>query len=257
MTRNALAHQTIGSGDNTVVFVHGFTQTGDSWRPFIEVLLPQLANTKAILVDLPGHGASADLRLDLRNTAEALVATGGRATYVGYSLGARVMLHAALAHANLVERCVLISGTAGIDDEIERRARRNADEQLAERIEQIGTAAFIDEWLAQPLFAHLTPSQAQRAERLVNSPIGLASSLRLCGTGTQTPLWNRLAALSQPLLVVAGARDEKFVALARRMTELAPHARLEIIADAGHSAHLEQPTTLAGAFAHWITSPRT
>jgi 2-succinyl-6-hydroxy-2,4-cyclohexadiene-1-carboxylate synthase len=70
-------------------------------------------------------------------------------------------------------------------------------------------------------------------------------------------MWNRLTTLSQPLLVVAGARDEKFVALARRMAELAPHARLEIIADAGHSAHLEQPTTLAGAFAHWITSPRT
>ena len=256
MTRNTLAHQTIGSGDHTVVFVHGFTQTGDSWRPFIERLLPQLANTKAMLVDLPGHGASAELRLDLNDTAEALVDTCGQATYVGYSLGARVVLHAALAHPDRVERCVLVSGTAGIDDENERRARRNADEQLAERIEQIGTAAFIDEWLAQPLFAHLTPSQAQRTARLANSPIGLASSLRLCGTGTQTPLWNRLASLSQPLLVVAGARDEKFVALARRMAVLAPHARLEFIADAGHSAHLEQPSALADAFAHWMTSPR-
>lgn len=256
MTRNTLAHQTIGSGDNTLVFVHGFTQTGDSWRPFIKLLMPQLTNTKAMLVDLPGHGASAELLLDLNDTAEALVATGGRATYVGYSLGARVVLHAALAHSDLVECCVLISGTAGIDDENERRARRNTDEQLAERIEQIGTAAFIDEWLAQPLFAHLTPSQAQRAARLANSPTGLASSLRLCGTGTQTPLWNRLASLSQPLLLVAGARDEKFVALARRMAVLAPHARLEIIANAGHSAHLEQPSVLADAFAHWITSPR-
>jgi pimeloyl-ACP methyl ester carboxylesterase len=40
------------------------------------------------------------------------------------------------------------------------------------------------------------------------------------------------------------------------MAVLAPHARLEIIADAGHSAHLEQPSALADALAHWMTSPR-
>lgn len=256
MTHNLLAHQTIGSGDNTLVFVHGFTQTSDSWRPFIDQLMPRLANTRAVLVDLPGHGASGELRLDIDQTAAALVTTGGRATYVGYSLGARVTMHAALAHANLVERCVLVSGTAGIDDDTERRARRAADEQLADRVEQIGTAAFIDEWLAQPLFVHLTPAQAQRAVRLANSPAGLAASLRSCGTGTQAPLWNRLTALTQPLLVVAGARDEKFLALARRMAVLAPQARLEIIADAGHSAHLEQPSALANVLAHWMTSPR-
>ena len=256
MTRHVLAHKTIGGGDNTLVFVHGFSQTGDSWRQFVERVLPQLPNTKAMLVDLPGHGASAELHLDLHHTAQALVATGGQATYVGYSLGARVVLHAALAHADAVKRCVLISGTAGIDDDRERNARRTADEQLADRISQVGIASFIDEWLAQPLFAHLTPAQAQRESRLTNTPAGLASSLRLCGTGTQSPLWNRLTELSQPLMVVAGARDEKFVALARRIAVMAPRARLEIIGNAGHSVHLEQPSAFADVLIQWMMSPR-
>jgi len=255
VTTALLANETVGSGAHSLVFVHGFTQTRGSWRPFVDLLLQRLTNARAVLVDLPGHGESAQLRLDLQHTADALVATGGRATYVGYSLGARVVLHAALAHTDLVERCVLVSGTAGIDDEVERRARRDADEQLADRVELVGTSAFIDEWLAQPLFSHLTPSQAQRELRLTNSPAGLAGSLRRCGTGTQVPLWNRLATLTQPLFVVAGARDEKFVALARRMAVLAPQARLEIIADAAHSAHLEQPSALADALAQWMTSP--
>ncbi len=49
---------------------------------------------------------------------------GGRATYVGYSMGGRLCLHLAVARPELVERLVLVSATAGIDDRGERAARR-------------------------------------------------------------------------------------------------------------------------------------
>jgi len=41
-------------------------------------------------------------------------------------------------------------------------------------------------------------------ERKRNTAAGLASSLRLAGTGTQTPLWDRLGELRMPVLVVTG-----------------------------------------------------
>ena len=50
---------------------------------------------------------------------------------------------------------------------------------------------FLDEWLAQPLFAGLTLDDGARADRLTNTPEGLASSLRLAGTGAQGSLWPR------------------------------------------------------------------
>ena len=267
MTRQKLGHTVLGntalgaanSADttsNTMVLVHGFTQTGDSWIPFLQHLAPLLPETRFIVVDLPGHGSSTAIRADLSETAELLVSTAGRATYVGYSLGARVVLHAALAHPESVVGCGLISGTAGIDDDAERAARRSSDDLLAQRIRTIGTASFIDEWLAQPLFAHLTAAQAGRAARISNTEDGLAASLQLCGTGTQLPLWHRLDTLAMPLLAIAGALDTKFVALARRMAVLAPQSRLEIIANAGHSPHLEQPAALATVLHHWMTSPR-
>src|ERR1019366_8418989 len=52
------------------------------------------------------------------------------------------------------------------------------------------------------------PEAAGRADRLTNTAGGLAASLRLAGTGTMEPLWDRLAGLTMPVLVVAGELDE-------------------------------------------------
>ena len=46
-------------------------------------------------------------------------------------------------------------------------------------------------------------------DRRRNTVAGLASSLRLAGTGTQEPLWDRLGMLTMPVLVLAGERDER------------------------------------------------
>ena len=49
-------------------------------------------------------------------------------------------------------------------------------------------------WLDSPMFAGIGPSANGFDERLRNTGPGLASSLRLAGTGTQQPLWERPAA---------------------------------------------------------------
>jgi 2-succinyl-6-hydroxy-2,4-cyclohexadiene-1-carboxylate synthase len=137
---------------------------------------------------------------------------------------------------------VLVSGTAGFDDSLERQNRVISDEHLATRITQIGVPAFIDEWLSLPLFAGLTPMTNQREMRLRNTATALASSLRLCGAGKQQPTWSRLNELTMPVLVIAGQTDTKFVELANRMADsIGINAHLEIIANSGHTPHLEQP----------------
>ena len=78
-------------------------------------------------------------------------------------------------------------------------------------------------------------------DRRRNTAGGLASSLRLAGTGTQEPLWDRLPALTMPVLLVAGALDAKFVAAAERMAGLIPHVTLAVVDGAGHTVHLERP----------------
>jgi pimeloyl-ACP methyl ester carboxylesterase len=59
------------------------------------------------------------------------------------------------------------------------------------------------------------------------------------------PLWDRLEALAVPVTLAAGERDAKFRAIAERMADALPDARAEVIAGAGHAAHLEAPTAVA------------
>jgi 2-succinyl-6-hydroxy-2,4-cyclohexadiene-1-carboxylate synthase len=154
-------------------------------------------------------------------------------------MGGRMALHAALAHPDAVERLVLISTTAGIEDEVERAVRRRADDERAERIERIGVDAFLEEWLAQPLFDSLAPEDRDLDERRRNTGVGLAASLRRAGTGTQGSLWARLVDLSMPVLVISGSLDAKFSSLAGRMTELIGDNARWVLLPGGHTVHRE------------------
>jgi 2-succinyl-6-hydroxy-2,4-cyclohexadiene-1-carboxylate synthase len=240
-------HTTTRGHGPRIVLVHGFTQTGASWARICEQLE---GDFEVVTPDLPGHGRSRlpDPGSGLHATARALGEAGGKAGYVGYSLGGRCCLHLALDSPGLVERLVMVGAHPGIIDETERGRRRAEDERRAAELERGGDAVvaeFVDAWLSGPLFAHLTADQADRASRLANTAAGLAASLRTAGTGTQTPVWERLGELEMPVLVVAGALDDKFRALAEATADAIGHnARLAVVAGAGHAVFLERP----GAF---------
>ena len=222
-----------------LVLVHGFTQTSRSWGPVLAALA---ARHQVVAVDAPGHGRSASYRAGMWEAARLLGEAGGTGAWLGYSMGGRLCLHLALAAPYLVRRLVLVSTTAGIDDPEERAARRRDDEARAAAVERDGVDAFLEQWLAQPLFAGLPPEAAGVEERRANTAAGLAASLRLNGTGAQEPLWDRLPALAMPVLVVAGERDGRFVELGRRLVAgIGARAELAMVEGAGHAAHLERP----------------
>lgn len=254
-----------------LVLLHGFTQNRQCWGPFAG----QLDDGRPVeRWDLPGHGdggpaadawATADrLAAQAAALTAATAATaapratttaeaGARASdWLGYSLGGRMLLHLVLAHPNMVRRAVLIGATAGLATSAERAERRGADEALAERIEQDGVDAFIERWLALPMWDGL-PEAAQFAdERRTNTADGLAGSLRLAGTGAQDDLWPRLGEIDVPVLVLAGGRDQKFTAIGRRLAAALPHGEFRAIPDAGHAVHLEAPERTAQAVTGWL-----
>jgi 2-succinyl-6-hydroxy-2,4-cyclohexadiene-1-carboxylate synthase len=249
-----------GSGP-PLVLLHGFTQTGRLWGPFGS----HLATTHTLLaVDLPGHAGSDSVRSDLVETASLVAdAVGesrrcagvpdGPVDLLGYSLGARIALHVFLHAALPVRRAVLIGVTAGIEDPAARERRRRDDEALADELEASGdVAAFMERWLNSPLFTRL--QAAHRADRLRNSAAGLASSLRLCGTGTQEPVWDLLETLECPLLVLAGADDTRFASHALRVASAAPRAVATLVPGGGHAVHLAQPGLAARLVDHWLGS---
>lgn len=248
-----LATRIAGTGPR-LVFVHGFTQTAEMWAPIAEQF--RRRDFEVAVVDLPGHAESTGIRADLRRTADLLAGTTGPATYIGYSLGGRVCLHLALMFPHIVERLVLIGATPGIIDDDQRALRRDADEELAQHIIDVGVEAFLDEWVTQPLFHGLELSPDDRADRLRNTAAGLASSLRMAGTGTQVPLWERLREFNMPILALAGELDHAYVAIAERMAGSVPDGQFATIRGAGHAAMLQQPLDVVTRIETWLDDTR-
>lgn len=245
-----------------LVFLHGFTQTHHHWHAVAHGIAGRVAARSdrvptLTFVDLPGHGLSAHDRNPIAGAGAPLATVTGPGTYVGYSMGGRFALVAALARPDLVRRLVVIGATPGIDDEDERAERRALDDRRAGGLEhgsqgQDGVDTFLDEWLAAPMFADLPADPHDRTHRRRNTAAGLASSLRTAGTGSQPSLWGRLHEITVPVLVLAGERDVKFTSIGRGMTDRLPNATFAMVAAAGHAAHTEQPDQTARIIADWL-----
>jgi 2-succinyl-6-hydroxy-2,4-cyclohexadiene-1-carboxylate synthase len=232
---------------DTVVLLHGFAGTKRGWDPVVEQIDRELYEPLAL--DLRGHGTQRDARpVDFDAvTRDVLAAAPDRFTLCGYSMGGRIALHVALAAPERVRRLLLVATTAGIDDEAAREERRAADERLAAATEDATIEAFADRWTEQALFAD-DPAQVRalaREDVLQNDPRALAAALRGIGTGVMPPVWDRLHELPMPVTVVAGERDAKFAAIARRLTDAIPHAELRIVPGAGHALPREAPSAIA------------
>jgi 2-succinyl-6-hydroxy-2,4-cyclohexadiene-1-carboxylate synthase len=238
-----------GSGPR-IVLLHGFGQTGRCWGPLAPALA---AGHEVVRLDAPGHGGSSGVAADLPTTGRLVAETAGPAVVLGYSMGARMALHVATEAPEAVRALVLVGGTPGIEDDAERAERRAADRALARRIRDEGVDAFVERWLALPMFAGLPPDGRFEAERRRNTAEGLATSLELAGTGSQQPLWDALPAIDVPVLVVAGEDDRRYADIAARTAStVGDNARAALVAGAGHSAHLEQPAALTELVLAWL-----
>ena len=240
-----------GSGP-ALLLLHGFTGSHANWHAVMAALAPSF---RVIAADLLGHGqtdAPADpARYAMPHAAADLVALmtaldAGTFHLLGYSMGGRLALFTALAYPERVRSLVLESASPGLAGADERAARVTADEALAASIVRDGMAAFVDRWEALPLFASQTRLPAAmrarlRAQRLANNPTGLANSLRGMGTGIQPALWPRLHEATMPALLLTGAEDAKFCAIARAMVKEMPRPQHITVENAGHTVHLEQP----------------
>ncbi len=236
---------------DNIVLLHGFGGTHRTWDGVVGLL--DRERYRPLALDLPGHGAEAGAPrpISFSGSVEHVLAnTPQRFALCGYSLGGRVALHVALAALSRVERLVLIGVNPGIEDEVERVARRRADATLADDLERRPYEEFIERWRTQPLFAAEPPEVGElaRADQRRNRADALAAAMRGLGVGEMQPLWSRLPRLSMPVTVLVGERDEKFCALGRRMVELLPDGRL-LVVPGGHGLALENPAAVVQALA--------
>jgi 2-succinyl-6-hydroxy-2,4-cyclohexadiene-1-carboxylate synthase len=249
-----------------LVFLHGFLGTPRAWDEVLGYLEPA---GPVLRIALPGHGAppwvpgmsgapngERSLRgrtacTTFEDAIDALSARlDDRAHLVGYSMGARVALGLAARHSSKVASLILIGLHPGLEDEAERRARRAWEEQLAKDLETGELGRFVDAWEKLPIFATQRDlpdavRARRRSERVAHHPGALAWSIRTLGLGAMPPAWEALAALSVPVHLVTGARDDKFTQVARRALERAPSCVHTAVGGVGHDVAFESPRALA------------
>jgi len=243
-----------GTGGRPVLtLIHGFAGSQRTWELMRPLLEPHF---QLILLDLPGHGGVVPQPgVDLMCLAESIAtfltqAVRGPRCLCGYSMGGRIALHVALRFPESVSRLALISTSPGIKDDNEREQRRNSDRELAQNIRHHGLEWFETYWSSLPLFATQKELTVDRQlwlkrERLANDPEGIALALEQWGTGEQEWLLPWLVEVKCPTLLISGARDGKYCALAELMNEMIPSSQFLAIPEAGHAPHIEQPSALA------------
>ncbi|MFB6279168.1 MAG: 2-succinyl-6-hydroxy-2,4-cyclohexadiene-1-carboxylate synthase [Salinibacter sp.] len=243
----------------TLCFLHGFMGASADWASVVEVLSDDV---HCLTVDLPGHGRSLDRADDAYSVAGATEAVVDvldaeeipACTLVGYSMGGRVALSLALRHPERVERLVLESASPGLRAEAERAERRAVDAARADRIET-DLDAFLADWYRQPLFASLARHELvdeMVRTRSENDSRELARALRGMSPGRQASFWDRLDTLDGPTLILAGALDDKYVAITDEAATRIDPARRVVIPEAGHNVHAERPSAFLDALGSFL-----
>ncbi|HEY9608844.1 2-succinyl-6-hydroxy-2,4-cyclohexadiene-1-carboxylate synthase [Allocoleopsis sp.] len=235
-----------------ILFLHGFMGDGNEFNEVISLLSDQFCS---LTVDLPGHGKTRVLGDEecymMSNTADAVINLLDQLNVkncflVGYSMGGRLALYLNLHFPQYFSKVVLESASPGLKTERDRLERIQRDFALSKKLEKGNLPTFLEKWYDQPLFASLKnhPKFDFLIEsRLHNNPCMLAKSLRNLGLGCQPCLWENIKHNKNPLLLVVGEYDSKFIVINSDMARLCQSTTLEIVSSCGHNMHFEDPKT--------------
>ncbi len=233
----------------TLVLLHGTRRTRAMWHH----QLAGLADVyRVIAVDLPGHGALADVPFRLAEAA-ALVgeviddAGRGRAIVIGQSLGGYVGMDLAARRPDQVAGLVLANATAE-PRTIARRAPGTVGTYLVgaatERLRARGAANGRGDPRAQ---RHRDPLGGDDGEPPATHGWLFKGGTRAMVAALRAPFIPRLAAYPGPTLLINGEHDRLFRRAEQAFLAAATRGRLEVIPGCGHLVNEDQPAAFNAA----------
>ncbi len=214
-----------------MLLTHGFGASQAMWTPNLDAL----ARDRRVLTwDLPGHGAdlaSGELSHE-RCVADMVVLLdllgAPRAVLGGMSLGGYLSLLFCARHPERVAALVLVDCGPGFRDNAAREGWNAWVSELADDLEAGGSEA-------------LRPSTESAGVSHAAGAAGLAAAARGILAQRDGEVFESLAAIAVPTLIVVGAADDRFLAAADVMARRVRGARKVLIEDAGHAANMDQP----------------
>jgi len=240
------------AGNPALVLLNSIGTDMDVWTPALSSLRRHFL---VLRIDTRGHGASDapegdyDMALLAGDVGIAMDAAGIEVAIIaGVSLGGMIAMRMALDAPTRVAGLVLVCTSATMDP---AAWQARVDTVRADGVDGIADLA-MSRFLS-PTFSREHPAVAATIRRglLSMEPAGYAG----CGAAIRDmALADRLVDISQPALVVTGARDTStpFEGHGEHLVAGIPAAR-HVALDTAHLAPLEAPDTLASAIIAFST----
>ncbi len=252
-------------GTGTPVFlVHGFPLDSRIWGDAGAMLA---SSFRVVVPDLPGFGKSTlNVPASKQNVSFSMESLAGslleladalridRFVLAGLSMGGYV---AQALYRNAPERLLglcFVDTRANADDDTGKAARN----KMIELIDRQGSPGVVESMLSKMLHPGaylLDPALVERLrDIMLAQPPGTLRSA--CAAMRDRPaFFEALPTLSCPLQVIVGSGDAIApVEVAKKIVELTPGARLDVIEGAGHLSSLERPAEVAEAIEAFVRS---
>ncbi len=235
--------------------LHGAVGAAADFRPLSKNLAKSAIGTRA--VDLWRFLEAAPLPIEefgtaLNDDAGGEVFRGSGRSLLGYSMGGRLALHSLLEERHPWQAAVIVSAHPGLENDLERSARRASDSNWAAKAFAGDWRQFLEQWNGQPILGGGAIRDPEAAQRLISRRREIARSFVDWSLGNQEPLWDRLADISVPVLWIAGENDPKFRELAERAASLTPKGFFAIAPAAGHRVPWEAEDWFAEVTSHFL-----
>lgn len=252
-------------GGEPVVMLHSGGSTARQWKPLASVLADRCL---CLMPDFPGHGSSPPWQgsagatlADHAAIVEAFADRIGRRFHlVGHSHGGAVALAYAAARADRLLSMTLLEPTLmhllrlGGATQAWREAKALGQRHIA-AVAEGRSAEIADEFM--PYWIGADAWQAMPSDRRA----GIVATMPAVAT-----FWRAVFAEATPLETYAGIRVPTLLlrgsntrptthAIVEILRDLMPHARLEVIEDAGHLAPLTHAAPVNRAVAAHILPP--
>jgi 3-oxoadipate enol-lactonase len=256
LTSKVLLHvEEFGSGDPTVVLLHGFGGSARNFRPQARFLAPKY---RVLLSDLRGHARSAapispgdyELGAFVEDTRELVLRAGPPSVVLGgLSMGAAIALHYARLYPASIRGLILAAFPGADEASTSSWALRFADAIDRDGLDAAGSSfvwggtrfdADGAKWIRQGFMEH--------------PPHALAATLRrtLAVLPPIKKIATELSHLQVPTLLIFGTSDTSAEASSRELAATLPLATLVAVPGAGHVVNLQKPESFNAAIGEFL-----